>query len=192
MKIIGITGNSGSGKSTIARTIQEKIGGIIIDADEIARDMTCSKSKYLDEIVSVFGKQVVKDEKLDRQMMANIIFNDKNKKSQLDKITFRYVCDKIKKKIEETKQQYDYIILDVPLLFESKLDELCDCTVGVIASRNEKIDRICKRDNVDKDKAIKRLNSQLSEDYYLKRCNYIIDNSNNGCKDIDKIIIKLQ
>ena len=177
MKIIGITGNSGSGKSTIAKIIKDECGGIVIDADRIAKDMTNANSKYLQEIVNAFGKDIIRDHKLDRKKMADIIFNDKMQKEKLDKITFKYVVDEIKMQVNLVKEKYNYIILDVPLLFESKLNEWCNYTVGVVSEREDKINRICKRDNINKAKAEERINSQPEDSFYIDKCDFIINNS---------------
>lgn len=186
MKIIGITGNSGSGKSTISKMVQDKCNGIVIDADKIARNMACSDSNYLKEIANVFGTDIISNNKLDRKKMADIIFNDKIQKEKMDKITFKYVVNEIKLRINLAKEQYDCIILDVPLLFESKLNEICDYTIGVIAKEEDKICRICKRDNINREKAIQRINSQPSDEFYINNCDYIINNSN-----IEEIRVKV-
>lgn len=186
MKIIGITGNSGSGKSTISKMVQDKCNGIVIDADKIARNMACADSNYLKEIANVFGTDVISNNKLDRKKMADIIFNDKIQKEKMDKITFKYVVNEIKLRINLAKEQYDCIILDVPLLFESKLNEICDYTIGVIAKEEDKICRICKRDNINREKAIQRINSQPSDEFYINNCDYIINNSN-----IEEISVKV-
>ena len=177
MKIIGITGNSGSGKSTIAKIIKEECNGIIIDADKIAKNMTNTSTEYLKEIAKVFGMNVINDNQLNRQKMADIIFNDKMQKEKLDKITFKYVVDEIKMQVDLAKEKYNYIILDVPLLFESKLNELCNYTVGVISDKKDKINRICARDNISKEKAIQRIDSQPDNKFYINNCDYIINNS---------------
>lgn len=177
MKIIGITGNSGSGKSTIAKIIKEECNGIIIDADKIAKNMTNTSTEYLKEIAKVFGMNVINDNQLNRQKMADIIFNDKMQKEKLDKITFKYVVDEIKMQVDLAKEKYNYIILDVPLLFESKLNELCNYTVGVISDKKDKINRICTRDNISKEKAIQRIDSQPDNKFYINNCDYIINNS---------------
>lgn len=177
MKIIGITGNSGSGKSTIAKIIKEECNGIIIDADKIAKNMTNTSTEYLKEIAKVFGMNVINDNQLNRQKMADIIFNDKMQKEKLDKITFKYVVDEIKMQVDLVKEKYNYIILDVPLLFESKLNELCNYTVGVISDKKDKINRICARDNISKEKAIQRIDSQPDNKFYINNCDYIINNS---------------
>lgn len=177
MKIIGITGNSGSGKSTIAKIIKEECNGIIIDADKIAKNMTNTSTEYLKEIAKVFGMNVINDNQLNRQKMADIIFNDRMQKEKLDKITFKYVVDEIKMQVDLAKEKYNYIILDVPLLFESKLNELCNYTVGVISDKKDKINRICARDNISKEKAIQRIDSQPDNKFYINNCDYIINNS---------------
>lgn len=177
MKIIGITGNSGSGKSTIAKIIKEECNGIIIDADKIAKNMTNTSTEYLKEIAKVFGMNVINDNQLNRQKMADIIFNDRMQKEKLDKITFKYVVDEIKMQVDLAKEKYNYIILDVPLLFESKLNELCNYTVGVISDKKDKINRICARDNISKEKATQRIDSQPDNKFYINNCDYIINNS---------------
>ena len=194
MKIIGITGNSGSGKSTIAKIIKDECGGIVIDADRIAKDMTNANSKYLQEIVNAFGKDIIRDHKLDRKKMADIIFNDKMQKEKLDKITFKYVVDEIKMQVNLVKEKYNYIILDVPLLFESKLNEICNYTVGVVSEREDKINRICKRDNISRAKAEERINSQPDDSFYISKCNFIIKNSKpEGITDeVHEMMKKLQ
>ena len=81
---------------------------------------------------------------------------------------------------------YQYIILDVPLLFESKLDKLCDYTIGVIAPKTEKIKRICKRDKLSKEKALQRLNSQPNDEFFTKNCNTVINNEKKEANNKEK------
>ena len=178
MKVIGITGNTGSGKSTISKIIEKNYNGIIIDADRIAREMSENQSEYLKEIENQFGKEIIEysrqdkkqEKKLNRKKLADIVFCDKTAKARLDKITFKYVVKEIEKRLEDAKNEkkYSYIVLDVPLLFESKLNEECDYTIGVIAKKEEKIDRICKRDNISRQKALERLSSQPENEFYIE------------------------
>ena len=195
MKIIGITGNSGSGKSTISKLIRKNYEAKIIDADKIAKEMTKNNGEYLQAIRQAFGNDVIKNNELDRKKLADIVFLNRTEKEKLDSLTFEYVVEKIKKELEANQNlDYQYIILDVPLLFESKLDKLCDYTIGVIAPKTEKIKRICKRDKLSKEKALQRLNSQPNDEFFTKNCNTVINNENKEetIKMVNEIMLKLQ
>jgi len=195
MKIIGITGNSGSGKSTISKLISKNYEAKIIDADKIAKKITKNNGEYLQAIRQAFGNDVIKNNELDRKKLADIVFLNRAEKEKLDGLTFEYVVEEIKKELEANQNlDYQYIILDVPLLFESKLDKLCDYTIGVIAPKTEKIKRICKRDKLSKEKALQRLNSQPNDEFFTKNCNTVINNENKEetIKMVNEIMLKLQ
>ncbi len=195
MKIIGITGNSGSGKSTVSKLISKNYEAKIIDADKIAKEMTNNNGEYLQAIRQAFGNNVIKNNELDRKKLADIVFLNRTEKEKLDGLTFEYVVEEIKKELEANQNlDYQYIILDVPLLFESKLDKLCDYTIGVIAPKTEKIKRICKRDKLSKEKALQRLNSQPNDEFFTKNCNTVINNENKEetIKMVNEIMLKLQ
>ena len=195
MNIIGITGNSGSGKSTVSKMINENYNAKVIDADRIAKEMAKNNSEYLQAIRQTFGEDIVKNNELDRKKLADIVFSNKKEKEKLDSLTFGYIVKEIKNELEANQRlDYKYIILDVPLLFESRLDELCDYTIGVIAPNTEKIKRICKRDNLSEEKALQRLNNQANDEFYIKKCDFIIENVDNEktAKRVNEIILKLQ
>lgn len=195
MKIIGITGNSGSGKSTISKLISKNYEAKIIDADKIAKKMAKNNGEYLQAIRQAFGNDVIKNNELDRKKLADIVFLNRAEKEKLDGLTFEYVVEEIKKELEANQNlDYQYIILDVPLLFESKLDKLCDYTIGVIAPKTEKIKRICKRDKLSKEKALQRLNSQPNDEFFTKNCDTVINNENKEetIKMVNEIMLKLQ
>lgn len=195
MKIIGITGNSGSGKSIVCEIIKENFNAEIIDADKIAKNLTASDTKYLQEIIKTFGNSILdKKSKLNRIKLADIVFNSKEKKMLLDKLTFKYVVDEIKEKIKHI-QNCDYILLDVPLLFESNLFEICNITIGIVASEDVKIKRIMQRDNISLERAKSRLNSQPKDEFYMEKCDYIINNKDNleeTTNQVNKIFETLQ
>ena len=100
MRIIGITGNSGSGKSTVSKMISENYEAKIIDADKIAKEMTMDNGEYLQAIKQTFGEDVIKDNTLDRKKIADIVFSNKTEKEKLDSLTFEYVVRRIKEEIK--------------------------------------------------------------------------------------------
>ena len=196
MKIIGITGNSGSGKSTVSKMISENYEAKIIDADKIAKEMTMNNGEYLQAIKQTFGEDVIKDNTLDRKKLADIVFSNKTEKEKLDSLTFEYVVRRIKEEIKKAQIKSDikYIVLDVPLLFESKINEVCNYTIGVTAPKIEKIKRICKRDKLSEEKALQRLNSQPDDEFFIQKCDFIIENINNEKTEakVNEIMLKLQ
>ncbi len=174
--IIGITGNSGTGKTEITKILAEKMDAEIIDADKIVKEMTEIETEYLIKIIELFGQEILKENnKLNRKKLAKIIYNNNLKREELNKLTFKYIGEKIEEKTKISKKQN--IIIDAPLLFECKLDKLCDITISVIAKENIKINRICKRDNITKEEAKARLDIQKQDRYYIEKSNYIIENN---------------
>lgn len=176
MKIIGVTGSSGAGKSTVCEIIKEKYNSEIIDADKVARQLTKKGSAYLSAIVKCFGNEIINDEgNLIRKKLANIIYNNNEKREKLNELTFIYVVDEIKNRIK-TIENKDYIIIDAPLLYESKLDGICDFVIAVIADKDNQLKRITKRDDIPEDIAKKRLEIQNSNDFFIKKSEKVIYN----------------
>ena len=188
MKIIGITGSSGSGKSTLAKILSEELRAKIINADEVVKQMQEKGTKYFKEIVELFGKEIVQqDDTLNRKKIAEIIFQDKVKKEELDKLTFKYVVQEIRKQVKEAKEEY--IIIDAPLLIESRLNEICNTVIAVISQKEEQIKRIRKRDNIEENEAKIRINSQKDNEFYKTHADYIVEN--NGGK-IDAFVGRIR
>ncbi len=173
--IIGITGNSGTGKSEISKILAKKIDAKVIDADEVVKELSENGNEYYAKIVELFGISIVENNKLKKQQIAKIIYNDEEKRKELNKLTYKYVVDEIKKRANNTK--YKNIIIDAPLLFESRLDKICNFTIGVIADINKKIRRICRRDNIEPETARERLNIQKEDEFYIQKSDYIIENN---------------
>lgn len=195
MVVIGVTGSSGSGKSTVTSILESKLQALAIYSDKVVRQMQENGSEYFTKIVEVFGKEILQEDgKLDRKKIANIIFQDKTKKQKIDELTNKYIVEEIKNKINSSENKY--IIIDAPLLIESKLNSICNVVIAVISQREKQIDRICKRDNIDKKTANIRLNAQKSNEFYKKYANYIVEN-NGGNYDkfmgrIGEIVQELQ
>ena len=145
---------------------------------------------YFNSIVESFGSGIVdRQGKLNRKKLASIIYEDDKKREELNKLTFIYVVDEIKKRINKIKKKI--IVVNAPLLFESNLDQVCDFVIAVIAEKNIQIERIMKRDNIKESEAEKRLNMQNTNDYYIENSDYVIHNKGD-IKDIEKQIKDLK
>lgn len=176
--IIGITGSSGAGKSTVCEILEAYYKVTIINADKVARKLSKRGTNYVIDIISKFGKSIVDENgELKRRKLAEIIYNDPKKREELNKCTFKYIKKEIERQIK--KAQADTIIIDAPLLFESELNKICDKVIGVISNRELQIERIVARDDIDYEDAEKRLNAQQTNEFYMNKCDAIIENNNN-------------
>ncbi len=190
MKIIGVTGSSGAGKDTLCEILENKYNAEIVDADKIAKELSKKGTMYLKSIVDCFGSKIVNRQgELNRKKLASIIFEDEKKREELNKLTFIYVVDEIKRRISKLKK--DIIVVNAPLLFESNLNQICDFVIAIIADRDIQIERIMKRDNLTKEAAEKRLNMQNSNEYFEENADYIIHNK-ESLKDLEKQLKKIK
>lgn len=190
MKIIGITGSSGSGKSTVTSILEKELKAKVINADEIVKQMQTRGSKYFEKIVELFGKDVIKENgSLNRRKLAEIIFQDKAQKEKLDNLTYKYVVEEIRKQVNIAKGEY--VIIDAPLLIESKLNEICNSVIAVISKKEEQIKRICKRDNIEASKANLRIEAQMDNEFYKKNADYVVENNGGNYDELVGRIRKL-
>ena len=186
------------GKSSVSEIIKINLNAELLDADKIAKELAYKNSKYLVEIVSSFGDEILNvDKTLNRQALANIIYNDITGKNELDKITFKFVCQKIEDEIKRIKTENicEYILIDAPLLLEANLNEKCDYIISIIANKEVKVSRICARDNITKEIAIKRLNIQKDDEYYISKADFVIENNGDKKslnKKVNEICKKIQ
>ncbi len=179
MKILGITGPSGAGKTTLTTILKNGYNSYTISADEVAKKLSNdNKTPYFKEMVKLFGKDILQEDgKLNRKKIASIIYQNNEKRKSLNNLTFQYVVKDISNQIEKVKnQKYDYIGIDVPLLYEAKMEKICDAVIAVVAEDEEKISRICKRDKISKEIAKKRLEIQNNNEFFAKKANFVIHN----------------
>ena len=176
--VIGLTGGIASGKSTIS-SILKAVGWPVIDADLIARQIVMPDSKGLEQIVNRFGPQMLNsDGTLDRKKLGKTVFDDPKKLSDLDKIEHPLIQEAIDSQLDEFKKQHlPVVVLDVPLLFETGMDEECDLTVLAVVDQATQLKRLMKRDQISKMDAVKRISSQMSLKEKMQRADVIIDNN---------------
>lgn len=190
MKIIGVTGSSGAGKDTLCEILENKYNAEIVDADKIARKLSKKGTMYLKSIVDCFGSNIINRQgELNRKKLASIIFEDEKKREELNRLTFIYVVDEIKRQINKLKK--DIIVVNAPLLFESNLNQICDFVIAIIADKDVQIERIMKRDGLSKEEAEKRINMQNTNEFFEENADYIIYNK-ESMKDIEKQLKKIK
>lgn len=187
MQIIGLTGNSGCGKSTVSNILYE-FGAYIIDADKIAHDIIKKGNIAYIEIIKLFGNDILNQEnEIDRKKLAEIVFNNKEKLELLTILTHKYIIEYIKediKNILSSNLNYRYIVIDAPLLIEAGLHKITDKVWVVYADLNIRIERITKRDKITKQKAIERFNNQMEYEKLKSYADIIIENNDN---DLNKL-----
>jgi len=175
MKIIGITGGTGAGKSAVCAEL-EKYGALVVDCDKIARQVVRKGEPALKEIVASFGEGILTSEgELDRRKMGSIVFSDSEKLRCLNEITHKHIFEQMRKMLGEATEEF--AVLDVPLLFQCDFPIECDFTVAVTAPDDVRIKRITLRDGIDKDAAVARMSKQLSDEEYRMRADVCFENT---------------
>ena len=178
MKIVGLTGGIGTGKSTVAKMFVER-GAKLIDADQLARDVVNpGKPAYLD-IVKEFGEGVLlPDKTIDREALGKIVFDDEDKRNKLNKFTHPRIGEEMVGLIQKyTKEGAKIAIIDAALLFESKATSWIKPVIVVIADMDIKTERICVRDKLCVEDVHKRMASQWPDEKRAKLADHVIDNS---------------
>ena len=178
MKIIGLTGGIGTGKSTVSAYLAQK-GCKIIDADLISHQMTEAGSPCLAEIKAAFGEDVfLRDGNLDRKKVGRLVFADATKKKTLEQIITRRVIEKTLRILQDCRvQQEALVVLDAPLLFECGMQRYTDETWLVVCRTETRLRRIAARDGLAEEDIQKRIANQMSTEQKEKLADYIIDNS---------------
>ena len=175
--IFGITGGSGCGKTTVSNMLA-RLGAEIIDTDKISREVTGKDSECLKELADAFGNEILfPSGELNRHYLASVAFADKEKTALLSRITHKYIKSKTLRRIELSKSEL--IGIDGAVIIGSPVEELCEKIVYVTARREMRIERIMARDGLTREEAEKRIAAQPDDEFYIKHCDYVIDNSSD-------------
>lgn len=177
MEIIGITGQTGAGKSTICRALVSR-GAYHIDADAVAKSLYCKDAPILSNLQDAFGSQILTaDGALDRPALAAAAFRDRDSTARLNAIVHPAVTKKIRAILDEQRKAgVQCVLIDAIALFESGEAALCDRTVGVIAPEAVRLARITARDGLSEADALLRIRAQHDESFYVSRCDDVIRN----------------
>ncbi len=193
MIIIGLTGQTGAGKSTVAQLLKE-YGCYHIDADALAKTVIQSSETVLENLKNEFGNGIFKDGALDRKALAKKAFSSFKNTEKLNSITHPAVTKAIKSILKaQEKQGAKAVIIDAIALIESGENELCDFTVAVVAPREERFKRIIKRDKLTARQANERIDAQKDESFYTENCTYTVRNYGDYSlkKELEQIISRL-
>ncbi len=176
--VIGLTGGIATGKSTITQMFQKQ-GIPVIDSDLIAKQIVEVKEPAYYKIIEAFGEDVLLcTGPINRKKLATIVFNDDEKRQKLNSI----VHPSVRRVIETEVKKYkilgnNIIVLDVPLLFESRFNKLCDVTIVVYTDPETQLSRLMMRDNLAQEDAKKRIDAQLDIKEKIRLADFTIDNS---------------
>lgn len=188
MKIIGITGGTGTGKTTALEAFCE-LGGVGIDADAVYHGLIETNTDMTDEIESAFPG-VINDNKLDRKKLGEIVFNDKSKLAVLNSITHKYVMEAIEAKIKELESDgIKYVAIDAVELIEGGLSTACEKVIAVTAPVKERIVRIMGREGISMGYAAMRIAAQKPDSYYEKECDMTLMNDFSSAQDFKEYCI---
>lgn len=182
--VIGLTGPTGSGKSTVADLWREQ-GAYIIDADQLARKVTEPNSSCLSKLADAFSPAILNaDGTLNRSELAKRAFASPEQTQLLNEITHPAITALIREKIERAAEQgFKVAVLDAPLLYEAQADILCDTIVAVIAPDEVRMKRIMQRDAITLEQATQRMSAQKSNDFYCRDGVHVLD----GGTDIESL-----
>ncbi|NWS78056.1 DCAKD protein, partial [Crotophaga sulcirostris] len=179
MFLVGLSGGIASGKSTVVAVLQE-LGCAVIDADVIAREVVTPRSKAYRQIVRCFGTEILLENgEINREALGNIIFSQPEKRQLLNSITHPEIQKEMLKRIlKYFVLGYRYVILDIPLLFETKrLVKFMKYTVVVYCDAPTQLSRLMQRNGLARAEAEARVAAQLPLDQKLQLATHIIDNS---------------
>ncbi len=176
MKILGLTGGSGTGKSAAGAAFAA-LGCEVIDADASYRVLCDTCTPMLEEIQSVFFDVLTPDGKLNRKKLGGVVFADADKLRQLNAITHPYIRQAARDAFAACEARGCALcVYDAPLLFEAGFAGVCDKTCAVLAARETRLARIVRRDGISREYAALRIDAQHEDGWYRERCDYVIQN----------------
>lgn len=192
--IIGLTGPTGAGKSTVSKFLEE-YGCYIIDADLLGRKALSRGSLCVPCLKSAFGDDITDDNgEIIRSLVAQRAFSTEENTRILNDITHPWICLETLKTVDRLRSEHEspVIVFDAAVLLESKMDILCDFTISVLAAENIRKERIIKRDLITEEQASLRISAQHSDNFYIEKSDYIIDGSKSltRVREKTKSIIK--
>lgn len=196
MKILGVTGGSGTGKSSVCTILREE-GGKIIDADKITRKLQQKGGVAYDEIVEVFTEEILlSDGEIDRKKLGDIVFGNPASLRKLNSIVHKHVTKEIKRRIAkymaDDTGKYRFIVLDVPIPIEEGFFDTVDYVWAVVANNDLRVERLVQRMGITEEEAEKRISAQMSNREYEELADCTIENEEDIFRLRSLVLYELQ
>ncbi|MDQ6885166.1 MAG: dephospho-CoA kinase [Candidatus Dormibacteraeota bacterium] len=177
MRVLGLTGGIGSGKSTVARMFTD-LGAEVIDADQLAREVVEPGEPALEQIRAAFGNDVLRDDgRLDRARLAEIVFSDPVARERLNAITHPRILARMQAEVRSRHGRSGLLLLDIPLLFENGRQAMVEKVILVWVDAATQLRRLCERDHLGEPEARRRIAAQMPLDQKRSMADEVIDNS---------------
>jgi len=178
MRVFGLTGNIGSGKSVVAAMLREA-GIPVLDADRISREVTAPGGRAYDEVVQAFGRGIVQqDGTIDRKRLGEIVFSDPALRSRLERVTHPAILDAIREALADLAREGNRTaVVEATLIHESGRKGLFEAVISVTCDRETQLSRLTARDGMSREQAEARLRAQMDAERKAGASDYVIDNS---------------
>ena len=189
MKVIGVTGPTGSGKSLLCDFLS-KNRIPVIDADEVYHGLLVPPSPCLDALKTAFGDGILhRDGTLNRQALSEIVFHDKEKLELLNRTVLCFVLNRIRYMLRAMERDgFPFAVVDAPTLIESGFHRECDTVISVLSTESLRLERIMKRDGLTRERAEARIRAQKDDEFYKSHSHYVLTNSGDAAEFFEKLL----
>jgi len=179
LKVIGITGGIGAGKSTILRILEEEWNAFVLEADKVGHQVMEPGGCCYDAVIRLFGEQIIKSDKtIDRRKVSDVVFHVAEKRDALNQVIHPAVKKEIRERLaKEEKTGRKLSVVEAALLLEDHYEEICDEIWAVCADREIRIERLMESRGYSRDKCESIMAAQKEDSYYTDQADFVIDNS---------------
>lgn len=176
MNVIGLTGPTGAGKTTVLNLLRDH-GAAVLDCDKVYYELLQADENLRRELTETFGDVFLPDGSLDRPKLGKLVFENETALQKLNTIIYYYMGLEIRRRLTaEKKAGTQLTVIDAINLIQSGLGELCTKTVAVTAPEELRLRRIMARDGIDKTYALSRIRAQENEEYFTRHCHFVLHN----------------
>lgn len=188
IEVIGLTGQTGAGKSTASTYFRER-GCPVIDCDGISRQVSAPGSRCLAALTEAFSPAILTPERtLNRKALGGMVFGHPERLARLGEIIFPFILEELQRRIRSLERQGEpLVLLDAPTLFESGADRLCRRILAVTAPEEQRLARIMERDSLTREEALRRMGSQLPQAYFEEHADFVIENNGGSGELAEKL-----